>query len=207
MRAEVILQRQFAADLEDVYLARVRVVFATVRTLLKFGRLSLTSLGRCIAENTSHKHGIKCIDRLVGNPRLYAERLVFYRGIARRMITPGSRPVILVDWTAVTPKLWALVAAVSFDGRALVIYAETHPISRYLKPAVNAAFLQRLAHVLPTGCTPIVVADAAFRSPFLKQVRGMGWDYIARLRRPATVRKVGSGKWLRLRRNRPEMDV
>jgi hypothetical protein len=37
MRAEAILQRQFAADLEDVHLARIRVVFAAVRTLIKSG--------------------------------------------------------------------------------------------------------------------------------------------------------------------------
>jgi hypothetical protein len=197
MRAEVILQRHFAADLEDVHLARVRVVFAAVRTLLKFGRLSLTSLGRSIAENTSPKHGIKRIDRLVGNARLHAERLAFYRGIARRIITPGSQPVILVDWTAVTPKLWALAAAVSFEGRALMIYAETHPISRYLKPHVNAEFLHQLERVLPRGCAPIIVADAGFRSPFMKLVLGMGWNYVARLRRPAKVRKInGGGDWM-----------
>jgi hypothetical protein len=188
MRAEAILQRQFAADLEDVHLARVRVVFAAVHTLLKSGRLSLTSLGRAIAEKTSQKHGIKRIDRLLGNPRLYAERLSFYRGIARRLIAPNSRPVILVDWTAVTPKLWALAGAVSFEGRAVMIYAETHPISRYMKPYVNAAFLHQVERVLPRGCAPIIVADAGFKSPFMKLVLSMGWDYVIRLRRPAKVR-------------------
>ena len=145
MRAARIIQRQFESDLKGVHLARVRVLFAAAFTLLRSGKLSLTSLGRAIAVGTSPKHGIKRIDRLLGNTKLHAEQVIFYRAIARRLIAPASRPVLLVDWTAVTPQLWALVAAVCFEGRALIVYAEAHPISRYLKPHVNEAFLQNLA--------------------------------------------------------------
>jgi hypothetical protein len=189
MRAGTIIQREFEADLRAVHLARVRVVFATVWTLLRTGRLSLTSLGRAIAERTSPKHGIKRIDRLLWNARLQQERLAFYRAIARRLIRPGSRPVVLVDWTSVTPELWALVAAVCFEGRALVIYSEAHPITRYLKPYVNLAFLYQLEAVLPAGCAPIIVTDAGFRSPWMKLVESFNWDFVGRLRAPAKVRR------------------
>jgi hypothetical protein len=114
------------------------------------------------------------------------------------VISSGSRPPIIIDWTAVTPNLWALVAAVSFKGRALTIYAETHPISRYLKPYVHSAFLRRLSKVLPPRCAPVVLADAGFRSPFMKLVEKMDWDYVIRLRGPVVVRhKFGRG-WRRL---------
>lgn len=198
MRAMQIIQRQFQVDLPRVHLARLRLVFAATFTALRCGQLSLTALGRAIAERTTHKHGIKRIDRLLGNRHLHDERLVFFRAIARRVISPGSRPPIIIDWTAVTPKLWALVAAVSFKGRALTIYAETHPISRYAKPYVHAAFIRRLSTVLPPRCAPIVLADAGFRSPFMKLVQKMGWDYVVRLRGPVVVRlKFGRG-WKRL---------
>jgi hypothetical protein len=193
-----IIQRQFQADLPGVHLARLRVVFAAAFTALRSGQLSLTALGRAIADRTSHKHGIKRIDRLLGNAHLHEERVVFFRAIARRVISRGSRPPIIIDWTAVTPNLWALVAAVSFKGRALTIYAETHPISRYLKPYVHSAFVRRLSTVLPPRCTPIILADAGFRSPFMKLVQKMGWDYVVRLRGPVAIRlKVGGG-WKRL---------
>ena len=123
-----------------MYAARA-AMFEAAFTALRSGRVSLTSLGRAIAERTTPKHGIKRIDRLLGNTKLHAELITFYRAIARRLIAPNSRPVLLVDWTAVTPQLWALVAAVCFDGRALIIYAQTHTIARYMKPAVNAEFL------------------------------------------------------------------
>ena len=198
MRATGILQRQIELDVQDVHVARVRLVFAAVFAGLRSGKLALTSLGRAIAEQTSPKHGIKRVDRLLGNPRLHAERLTFYRAIARRVIAINSRPVILVDWTAVTAKLWALVAAVSFEGRALIVYGETHPISRYLKPRVNAAFLQQLAEVLPPGCVPVIVADAGFRSPFMELVERRGWDFVVRLRGPARIRMRNSEFWVSL---------
>jgi len=183
------IQRQFEPDLIEVHLARVRLVFAALFTALRCGRLSLTALGRAIAIGTSHKHGIKRIDRLLGNEALHEERLLFYRAIARRLIAPSSSPLVVVDWTAVTPKLWALTAAVPFDGRALVIYAETHPIERYLKPFVNLAFLYKLESVLPAGCRPVIVTDAGFRSPWMRLVAGLDWDFIGRLRAPAKLRR------------------
>jgi hypothetical protein len=198
MRAEKIIQRQLQLDLEHVHLARVRVVFAAVRTLVRSGRLSLTSLGRAIAERTSPKHGIKRMDRLLGNPRLHSERLSFYRAIARRVLPHHSRPLVIVDWTAVTPKFWAIVAAVPYEGRAIIVYAETHPISRYLKPYVNSAFLFRLKKVLPVGCMPVIVADAGFRSPFMKLVAKYGWDYLIRLRGPAKIRKEFGRGWINI---------
>lgn len=193
-----IIQRQFQSDLRDVHLARVRVVFAAALILLRTGRLTLTSLGRAIAERTAPKHGIKRIDRLLGNPLLHEDRLTFYRAIARRVVPTRARPLVLIDWTAVTPDLWALAAAVPFEGRAVVVYAETHPISRYMKPYVNAAFLRRLAAILPPGPPPIVVADAGFRSPFMRLVAALGWDCIVRLRSRANVREVGGRRWIRI---------
>ena len=193
MRAYAILQRSFERDLEEVHLARIRLVFVAVYTLLWSGKLSLTSLGRAIA-GSAPKHGIKRIDRLLGNTRLHSERIDFYRAIARRLIAPGSRPVLIVDWTAVTTELWALIAAVSFEGRALVIYSETHDISSYAKPHVNAGFLERLRAVLPR-CVPVVLTDAGFRAPWMKLVRAYGWDYIGRVRGLSRVRRDRTEAW------------
>src|SRR5262245_8269903 len=176
MRAGEILQAEFEKELHAFHLARLRVFFAAVSALFRSGRLTLTMLGRAIAERTTHKHGIKRIDRLLGNVVLQSEaaQLAFYRAIAKRLIRANSPPIVLIDWTALTPKLWALTAAVPVGGRALIIYGESHPISRYMKPSVNAEFLRRLAVVLPT-CKPIIVADAGFRSPFMRLVVALGW--------------------------------
>lgn len=197
MRAIEIL-RQFEDELRSVHRATIRTMLCAVGTLIRSGRLQLTALGRAIAEKTTPKHGIKRVDRLLGNTLLHAQRMTFFRAIARRVVGHTARPLVLIDWTSVTPELWALVAAVPCDGRALVIYAETHPISRYMKPEVHAEFLRRLKTVLPVGCVPIVVTDAGFRSPWMKRVLALGWDYVGRIRH-GTVQYIKGDVWIGFR--------
>ena len=199
MRITNILHRQFAEDLVKVHAARLRVVFAAACALLRGGRISLTSIGRAIAVDTSHKHGIKRMDRLLGNERLWRERMLFFRAIARRVIPVASRPAVLVDWTSFSPTMWSLVAAVGFEGRAVTVYSETHPVSQYNKPAVHRRFLRRLSELLPEHCVPVIVADAGFRSPWMKAVTALGWDYICRLRGLTRLREPGTVTWRPLR--------
>jgi hypothetical protein len=199
MRAEEILQRRFEHELGSIHLSRVRLVFAAVYTLLRSGKLSLTSLGRAIAGATAHRHGIKRIDRLLGNRHIHRERVDFYRALARGLVRPGSRPLVIVDWTAVTTQLWALVAAVPYQGRALIIYAETHGITSYMKPHVNKAFLDNVKAVLP-ACTPIIVTDAGFRTPWMRLVLSYGWDYISRVRGLNLIRSARDEAWCDIER-------
>jgi Transposase DDE domain len=198
MRIEDLLQRRLGRDLVGIHLARLRLVFAATYALVRGGKATLTCIGRAIATRTAHKHGIKRADRLLGNEHLKKDRLQFFRAIARRMIAPASRPVVLVDWTDFSTKLWSLVAAVSFEGRAIVIYSETHPVSKYLQPAINRAFLKKLSQVLPEGCRPIIVTDAGFRSPWMREVSILGWDYICRLRGLNRLREPGRTGWSKL---------
>jgi hypothetical protein len=94
--------------------------------------------------------------------------------------------------------MWSLVAAVSFEGRAIVIYSETHPRSRYQHPAVHRAFLKKLREVTPERCVPIIVTDAGFRVPWLKAVSQLRWDYVCRLRGRTQLREPGKLDWLKL---------
>jgi hypothetical protein len=199
VRITNILRRQFNGDLQGIHGARTGLVFTATSALLRAGKISLTSIGRTIAVETTQKHGIKRVDRLLGNQRLWEERREFYKAIARRLIPEASRPVIVVDWTSLTTTMWTLTAAISFEGRALVIYSESHPISRYLKTAVHRAFLRSLRDVLPSQCVPIVVTDAGFRSPWMKEVVALGWDYVCRLRGLNRLRKLGTTGWRPLR--------
>jgi hypothetical protein len=176
----------------------VSLVFDAAFALLRAQKISLTSIGRAIAERTSQKHGIKRMDRLLGNRRLWEERFVFYRAIAARLLSPSSRPIIIVDWTSLTTTMWTLNAAVPVEGRAVVLYSESYPISRYLKPAVNRRFLRNLREVLPAGCRPIIVTDAGFRSPWMREVVAIGWDYVCRLRGLNRLRQTGTDDWLPL---------
>lgn len=198
MRIEDILQRALGTDLLGIHANRLKLVFAATCALLRCSKATLTSIGRAIATGTTHKHGIKRADRLLGNRHVHAERRQMFAAIARKVIAPRSRPVVIVDWTDFSSKMWSLVAAVTFEGRAVTIYSETHPVSRYLKPAVHRAFLQKLRQVVPEGCTPIILTDAGFRTPWIREVSRLGWDYVCRLRGLTRLREEGRIGWSKL---------
>lgn len=180
-----------------VHKARVAAVFAAVAALVRGGEIALSRLGRAIAVRTTAKHGIKRIDRLYGNEHLFDERQRFYRGIAHGVLRDRPRPAILVDWTEVGGGMRVLAAAAPCSGRAVIIYAEVHPLRHYSNPRVEARFLRKLAEVLPPAARPIIVTDAGFRAPWIRQVLKMNWDFVARIRGRAYVRRLAGGEWIR----------
>ena len=181
MRALKMIARTFALVGERVHAARRKLVWELVEALVAGSRATVTGLGRGLPRKIREKHAIKCADRALSNPRLQAERLLWYADIAARAITPGARPVVLIDGTDLDDDYGALRASVGFDGRAVTILNETHRKTSLNKPRVVGRFLRQLSQVLPDGCRPILVGDGAFRGPFFKQVARLGWDYVGRL--------------------------
>jgi hypothetical protein len=167
-----------------MHLARIGTLVKCVAGLLLGGKLSLTHIGRSLASQAFAKHKIKCVDRLLGNGHLYAERLDVYRAIARWVLRTNLRPVVIVDWSDCEPghAYLMLKAAVPVGGRALTVYEEVHPLSRYNSPQTHARFLRHLHAVLPAGCTPIIVTDAGFRGPWFREVESYGWHWVGRVR-------------------------
>lgn len=195
MRAESIV-RQVLREVEGkIHRARLNAVSAAVLALIHGGQIGLAALGRAIGER-SYKHGIKRVDRLLGNQTLVAELDLMYAAIARYVLRSINRPVILLDWTDAGKKtMCALSAAVPMHGRAITIYSVTVPISAYAKPAVEKAFLEKLKVILGPECRPILVGDAGFRAPWMRQVKAMGWDFVVRIRGRTLVQRVGEARW------------
>lgn len=181
MRVARILRRVIEAC-RSIHAARLQALVAAVESLVRGGRLTVTGLGRSYCSATMPKHSIKRADRLVGNHRLWAERLTILRALAMYLVRGVARPVVLVDWTGVGNEQWALVAAVPISGRAIPILFEVHPKSRYGNRRVQERFLDKLQTILPTRARPIVVADAGFSRAFYRAVDGMGWGFVIRVR-------------------------
>lgn len=182
MRVEQMVRQLLGKCSEDVHASRLKAVGKVVEGVIASGRLSPASVGRQLPGTTSPKHGVKCVDRLVGNRRLAMEKWCFFAAIARRLLSGSPRPVILVDWTQVTGEHQALVAAVPIGGRALPIYFEVHPLKKLGNVAVETSFLASLQSVVPANCRPVVVSDAGFKGPWFDAVRALGWDFLGRVR-------------------------
>lgn len=181
--------------------SRQKAVIKVTQALLGTSRLTLTSLGRHLPGRCQQKNKIKCVDRLLGNPRLHKEIIGVYRALCHGVLRGRERPVILVDWSDCTPgrKHLMLKAAVAIEGRALTLYEEVHPLKDYNKPAVHMDFLHHLAVILPEECRPIVITDAGFRGPWFEAVRRLGWDFIGRVRNKIHIDPGMKGKWFTLK--------
>lgn len=196
MRATSIL-RQVVSELEgSVHRARLKAVTAAVMALIRGGKVGLTALGKAIAGG-SYKHGIKRIDRLLGNPALAKEVEAFYGAIARYVLRGQTRPVILLDWTKVGESMCALTAAVPVQGRAIAILTMTVPLSKWTSREVENRFLVTMQSILQPGCRPILVGDAGFRAPWMQFVQKMNWDFITRIRGRTMVQRTDGVNWQR----------
>jgi len=157
-------------------------VFFAVEALLHGGRLSLTAMGRAARGPVLPKHSIKRVDRLLGNQHLHREFQVFFRALTGLLLAGQKQPLILVDWTQIDERRYALSAAVPVDGRALPIYWEVHRKEKLGNRRIQLSFLASLTGLVPKRCQPVVVTDAGFTNPWFQGVVDMGWDYVGRLR-------------------------
>jgi len=173
-----------------VHAVRVTAVTALVEGIVRAGRLTPATIGRALPGEALPKHGIKRVDRLLGNPRMVTDRLIFFRAIAYRLLRGCTRPVILVDWTQAGGQHVALVAAVPIGGRALPIYIEVHPLKKLGNAAVEERFLCAVKAIIPKECRSVIVSDAGFKGPFFQAVLDQGWDFLGRIR--GTTKAVSS---------------
>ena len=194
MHAVRLLHRRSGRCLGAVHARRLEALWAGVSALLVGQRLWLTALGRHVG-GTSEKHGIKRIDRLLGNGHLRLERSAFYVWMGRLLLRGCCRPVILVDGCELEGRgeLKLLRAAVAVGGRALPIYEELHAIA--LDTEGYRRFLNRLSEVLGPECRPIVVTDAGFRAWWYELVQERGWSYVGRVRNREYLRWGSGGRW------------
>lgn len=196
MRATSIL-RQVVGELDgQVHRSRLKALTAAVMALIRGGKVGLSALGKAIARG-SYKHGIKRIDRLLGNPALANEVETFYGAITRYVLRGEKRPVILLDWTKVGESMCGLTAAVPVQGRAIAILTVTVPLSKWTSREVENRFLETLRSMLRPDCRPILVGDAGFRAPWMRFVQKLKWDFVARIRGRTLVQKTDAVNWQR----------
>ncbi len=102
----------------------VRTLFEAVEALTRCKQLTISSLGRSLNREAKVKHTIKCIDRLFGNTTLHEKSNIAYKAISEVLLKGNMRPIILVDWSGLTPcgAYHFLSASVAVKGRSLTLY-------------------------------------------------------------------------------------
>lgn len=197
MHAITILHRILSTSLSEIHAKRLASLLAAVEVVVSGSRLTLSDMGRGLPGHVAVKHNIKRIDRLLGNNSLHTEIPNLYETIARQSLAGMTMPLIVIDWSDLTPdRQWQLLrASVAIEGRSMTLYEEVHPQSLATSPSVHQVFLEQLATMLPTGCVPILITDAGFRGAWFRLVNHMGWYWIGRIRNRDMVSPANEDVW------------
>jgi hypothetical protein len=182
VRAIEILRMNLDENLAGVHQRRRAALWRAVTGLVLGGQLGLSTLGRALPGNTTDKHRIKSVDRLLGNVRLQAQSDQIYRAMASWLLKRVRAPVIAVDWTGLGSHHFELSAKLCSDGRALPLFSLVFPKHDNASRVAHRHFLRRLAQVLPAHCKPIIITDAGFYHDWFDTVMSYDWHYVGRIR-------------------------
>lgn len=179
-----------------------KTLFVAAETLIFCKELSIAGLGRSLLRSAKVKHKIKCIDRLFGNENLHRNRKSIYAGIAQFLIAGNKAPIIIVDWSGLTPcgAYHFLSASLAIHGRSITLYEESYPLKKYTGQKTHRQFLKTLKEILPSDCTPIIVTDAGFRNTWFSIVIKMKWDFIGRVRNRTQYNEPETKGWIPIKK-------
>lgn len=197
MRALEILHDQLQSGMAFLHAKRWRALWCCVQALLIGKQLWLTGLGRQWPTAARRKHGIKAVDRFLGNPEVSRQRFQIAQALVAYVLPKQCRrPIVLVDTMEIRHKIIAITASLAHNGRALPIWST---ITKALR--MNAAecrrFLDELKKVFPTDLNlrPVIVTDGGFESAWFDELDRLGWDYAGRVRGQSKI--LHRGRWLR----------
>ena len=202
MQAEKVLHNLLIKSCPNMHKNRQEALAATVQGALTGQRLTVTDLGRSIPGQTRHKHSIKRADRLLSNVHPHQANHPFYRALAHLLITPESRPVIVIDWSDMDEdkQHFLLRASLAAAGRSVTLYEEVHAIDTKERLVTHRTFLDQLQTIIPAGCRPILVTEAGLRTTWFKLVASLGWDWVGRVRNRHDMRWGSGGRWFDAKR-------
>jgi len=185
MHATQLLQQFLSQSVPSIHATRLKSFVAATRALTQGATATITSLGRYLSGNAYDKHKIKRMDRLLKNAHLCNESFSIYTALTKRILAGIKEPIILIDWSPLcADQSWQLLrAAVPVGGRSLTLYEEVHPQSKLANRKIQHQFLDSLAVMLPNTCTPIIVADSGFKTPFYRYIEEqLDWKWVGRIR-------------------------
>jgi hypothetical protein len=182
MPARLLCQRFFKNVLAPLHCYRQKALIDATSAVISGASLALTSIGRHLSGNSSVKHKIKRMDRLLGNEHLHKELNSIFQRITQHITYNMPRVVILIDWSGYhTSGFQLLRASLACDGRSLPLMSCVVPSSQLAKPDVHERFLSSLAKCFRVETEVIVIADAGFQGRWFKQISSRGWIYINRV--------------------------
>lgn len=186
MKAIKLLHKNLSSACPDMHEARLKALMAGVSSALTEHQVTVTGLGRNLKTDsqTTTKHDIKRMDRLIGNKHLLSERKGVYQYLTKHFVGNQKHPILIADWSPIPgSEIFQLLRiSIPMGGRALTIYEECFIEKKLNSTQVHNTFLDELEDILPEGCQPIILSDAIFKTPWFKTIETKGWYWVGRVR-------------------------
>jgi hypothetical protein len=124
------------------------------------------------------------MDRLIGNKHLHDERKELYRFQIKMLVGNRKNPIFIDDWSPIPGNeiFQLLRISTPMGGRSLTIYEECYIEKKLNNTQVHNDFLDELEKLLPTGCRPIILSDAIYKTPWFNAIELKGWFWVGRVR-------------------------
>nr|WP_240457110.1 hypothetical protein [Vibrio neptunius] len=124
MRDIQILQQTIENQCSEIHKKRLRSLILATKAALDDSDITLTKIGRALDTDTTVKHAIKRIDRLLSNRNLHREKSPYINGM------PPLLPVLILfqwfwDWSDVREQLRYMTLRASVSVKANPIGTDT----------------------------------------------------------------------------------
>jgi hypothetical protein len=159
-----------------------------VTGLLYAPRLGSAAIGRALAalNDTTAKHSIKQVDRLIGNGKIALEFL--WSPFVLWVIGVRNDIVVSMDWTEYGGSKQSRIALnlITSHGRATPLLWKTYSDSKLKsrRSLYERRILKQLKRVIPATTLVTIIADRGFASTKLYRfiAKGLEWQYVIRFR-------------------------
>jgi hypothetical protein len=173
---------------EDIHVKRVQSLAGATTGVLASGSLAISAIGQGLAhvQGTMTKHGVKQVDRLIGNAKI--DVWDYFQYWVPHVIANRDEIVVAMDWTDFDRDKQTTIALnlLTEHGRAIPLIWLTVDKAKLKDNRNNYEddVLNRLSDTLPDGVKVTVVADRGFMDTALFQAMRDEWGfgYIIRMR-------------------------
>lgn len=199
MLVDELLTSHLSISCPHIHSTRLQAVLDVATGLQKSQNLSLTAIGRQLSGDTSIKHRVKKVDRLLANRHLYEEVTSIYKGLSSyvlKYINQSHQIPLIVDlcYMKDTHAVQMLSAEVALKGRSLPIYREVFEENQLKQRAPE--FISRLSSCIPGDREVLIIMDSGFGEDWFDAISGKGWYWLVRARGKKYIKLSEDAEWV-----------
>ncbi|ATG75514.1 hypothetical protein AN401_18060 [Zobellella denitrificans] len=178
-----VCHKFFASAFAPFHQARVKTLLNCAEGLITGNTLSLTRIGRHLPGKACVKHKIKRVDRFLRNEKAHQDCVTMSAALTRRITDCLPCCFIAIDWSGCCSQdFHVLRASLVYEGRSLPLLNRVVPSARQENHDEHQQFLLDLHAALGAHQRVILLSDGGFKTPWLNQVRALGWVFVGRVR-------------------------